>query len=101
MLEAAKGFRRLKAYGNSRRCARLSQLTTPAYHPRCCRTACQARVIFSIGNACRANLNKDRRTPSLWALTLTEVIWFEWLDQQYGIWQCGKLTGTGELVLRR
>jgi hypothetical protein len=28
-------------------------------------------------------------------------IWFEWVDQRYGIWQCGKLTGTGELVLRR
>jgi hypothetical protein len=34
----------------------------------------------------------------MWALKLTDVIWFEWLDQRYGIWQCGKLTGTGELV---
>ena len=32
---------------------------------------------------------------------LREAARFERLDQRYGIWQCSKLTGTGELVLRR
>ena len=63
MLEAAKGFRRLKA------CRHLPTLRTAlaAHHTKhTTNSAVEARpgrVSFSTGNACRAYLNKDRGIP--------------------------------------